>query len=305
MQFFGEFPGLDAFPYSDAEVVDAKDLAWLKKTCLERGHGGFSIQDGKAYFKKESTDACIKQLADAPTATFFASPHRDGSAYVRVKVVSYNMLWEAIAGQASEASAARLHGASGLVASAKPDLIGLQECEDITHVLREGGLAGDFEAIQGPHGLATAFRSADWSLLAEGAAEVAVDEVKAFRSARSVHWARLQHRQTGKVVLFLNHQGPLGVNSGGRGGSHSTALAIMNCASENHVVGDKIILLGDFRATASSETVRCLEHAYPKAFSGTAQGGVDHVFSTLHAVHREAKSAGGSDHDLLSVTFVA
>merc|ERR1712107_920793 len=102
--------------------------------------------------------------------------------------------------------------------------------------------------------------------------EIAVDEPEQFYGSRSVQWARLRHRQSNKLLLFVNHRGPLRVNSGGRKGGPQTANKILTAIHDNVEPGDGVILLGDFNAQAGSQTVRALEQYIPRVASGTACG---------------------------------
>mmetsp|Transcript_55946 Transcript_55946/g.141653 ORF Transcript_55946/g.141653 Transcript_55946/m.141653 type:complete len:304 (+) Transcript_55946:93-1004(+) len=243
----------------------------------------------------------IKGLSEEVWRRRVAKPQSEGDdAQVQVKALTYNLCWWDLYGERQGNNGS----ASSLVAAAMPGIMGCQECNDISRVLREGGLESTYTAIQGPHSLAIAYKTCEWELVAQGWKEIAVDEPEQFYGSRSVQWARLRHRQSNKVLFFVNHHGPLRVNSGGRKGGPETAYNILIAIHENVELGDSVILLGDFNAQMGSQTVRHLEQYIPRAASGTARGGVDHFFSELSMVgDLENLGTGGSDHDALAATF--
>jgi len=297
---FGAFAGQDAFSGVDAEVLDASDLESMKRHCTEKGYGGFCVKDGLAHFRAESAEECVRKLVDQEGATFYVSPHTFGRSLTGLKVLTYNLFWWNLYGQRGGNGGS----ASWLIKGAAPDLMGFQECDDVTRVLRDGGMESQYGWVQGPHSIAIAYLAADWVKLAEGAVDVAVDEAAQFYGSRAVQWVRLQHWRTGRVIFFMNHHGPLRVNSGGRDGGYSTAMHILNEMQAHKQPADALILVGDFNATPTSETIRSLETVYTRAFTGRSFGGVDHFFSTLQATSTQNYGGGGSDHDALSTTFV-
>jgi len=175
-----------------------------------------------------------------------------------------------------------------------PDFVGFQECRDLSKVLIDLNLKGKYTAIQGPHSLAMAFASADWESLGSGAADVAVDEAEQFKEARGVQWVRLSHKKTGKVVFFMNHHGPLRVNSGGRAGSPATAGSIVKTAFRKVEAEDAVILVGDFNAQPGSQTVRELERFMPRVAPLAEYDGLEHIFSPLQLVASERLASGSA-----------
>lgn len=182
-------------------------------------------------------------------------------------------------------------GAAAVALASTHDVVGLQECPDISKVLIGQGLTKKYTAIRGPHRLTMVYAVADWEALDSGAADVAVDEAEQFQEARAAQWVRLRHRETGKAVFFMNHHGPLRVNSGGRAGGPATGAALVQLAFRNLQPGDAIIVAGDFNAQPGSQTLRELERFVPRVSPGPEYAGLDHVFSALQLVAVERPRA--------------
>jgi len=155
-----------------------------------------------------------------------------------------------------------------------PDIMGCQECDDISRVLHDGNLASAYTAIRGPHSLAMAYKTDDWDLVSEGFKDIAVDEKEQFYGHRSAQWARLQHRQSGKLLLVVNHHGPLPMDSGGACGGKVTAFNLLRVVEDSAEDGDVVVLVGDFNAGQGSDTVTGLSGALHKCASGAALGGL-------------------------------
>merc|ERR1712187_828075 len=112
--------------------------------------------------------------------------------------------------------------------SAAPfDLMGFQECDDVHRVLGDAGLTDTFGTVSPGHAVAIAYRNTVWELLDSGMDTVGED-MPGLYGARVAVWARLRHQTTGITVFFINHHGPLPVNSGGVGGGNQTAQNILN-----------------------------------------------------------------------------
>lgn len=224
----------------------------------------------------------------------------DEGSCVQIKVLTYNLHWWNLYDKrgGDEGSASKL------IAASQPDLVACQECKDITRVLHEGSMQESHAAIRGPHALGVAYKKDTFEVLSQGYAEVAKDEAQQFYSCRSVSWARLKHKDTGKVVFFMNHHGPLRVNSGGREGGPTVAQRILRAICDNSEPGDAVVLAGDFNAQVGSQTVRDVERCLPRAYSGHALGGIDHFFSRQPVVASENLGPAGSDHDALAATFL-
>mmetsp|Transcript_133752 Transcript_133752/g.286022 ORF Transcript_133752/g.286022 Transcript_133752/m.286022 type:complete len:483 (-) Transcript_133752:67-1515(-) len=233
-----------------------------------------------------------------------------GSA-VRLKVLTYNLFWWNLFGLrgGNGGSAGRLIAQAG---RAMPlDVMAFQECQDPQRVLRAAGLWGQYIVFggdgTGSAALCTAFRSSTWQLLGHGLEYVAEDTRQQYFGRRAAMWLRLQHRQTGRKLLFVNHHGPLPLNSGGIQGGATLASRLLRLVQEHAQAGDGVVLVGDFNANPTSATVQHLEGSLRRIFTGRVDGGIDHVFTNLgpeSVLATENLGPGGSDHDALSAELL-
>lgn len=224
---------------------------------------------------------------------------------VEVKVLSYNLFWWNLYGihKGNHGSAGKVI-ASGM--NPAFDVMGFQECEDPAQVLADAGLEIDYEAFPGTHAICMAYRKATWRLLARGEGEVAVDQVTEYYGQRGTQWMRLAHQTSGATLLFMNHHGPLSVNSGGECGGRSTANNLVKLMKKVGVPGDIIVLVGDFNANAVSKTIQQLWQHLVLAYNGNSFGGVDNVFTNVprSGVHSTRNlGSGGSDHEAIQATM--
>lgn len=114
---------------------------------------------------------------------------------------------------------------------------------------------------------------------------------------------RLRHKMTGDSLMFVNHHGPLSVNSGGQCGGVSTAHNLLNLIAGKGKTGDIIVLVGDFNANAASLTIQELWKHLVLVYIGDSFGGVDNIFTnTGKSSVSSAMSlgSGGSDHKAIS-----
>ena len=154
--------------------------------------------------------------------------------------------------------------------------------------------------------MAVAFRTATWQELGRGQSDIAEDRWEQWYGSRGVQWVRVQHRQNGRTVIFLNFHGPLPISSGGKCGPDATAYNIMRVIGEQSDSNDDVILVGDFNSATWSPTVQKLSERMHRVFSGNAHGGVDHIFSSCPGVKGTWNlGTGGSDHDALSALIEA
>mmetsp|Transcript_103838 Transcript_103838/g.278953 ORF Transcript_103838/g.278953 Transcript_103838/m.278953 type:complete len:121 (-) Transcript_103838:117-479(-) len=117
-------------------------------------------------------------------------------------------------------------------------------------------------------------------------------------------WARLQHHETGQVVFFLNHHGPLPVDTGGMCGGEATAFNLLKLIATTAHAGDVVVLVGDFNAGPETETLKSLRTRLHPVYTGTSFGGVDHVLSSCTTVISNRNlGSGGSDHDALETVI--
>jgi endonuclease/exonuclease/phosphatase family metal-dependent hydrolase len=206
-------------------------------------------------------------------------------APLEVKILTYNLYWWNLFGIH--------HGAGGsagkLIASATKnskafDLMGFQECEDINRVLKDAGMKDEYETVVGPHSIAVAYRKASWTALKHGVVDVAEDRRDQWYGRRSVVWVRLQHASTGRTVFFMNHHGPLPVNSGGMCGAAATVYNILKVAKDNMGSDDVVILTGDFNSDSNSLEVQLMRQRIHEVVGGTVFNGIDHVFSNCAGI---------------------
>lgn len=231
----------------------------------------------------------------------------------QLTVLTYNLFWWNLfdKGQAGELHAYRgttgNTGTQHLAQIARDaDIMAFQECMDLKWTLNRAGFEGLFRIFEGAQEICMAFREERWSLLGRGQTSVAEDKPTSYWRKRDVQWLRLEHQDTKQPVFFMNHHGPLPLNSGGVCGGRATAANLLTVASANSWPGDVVVLVGDFNAGPRSETVRSLDQVLHKAFSGYKQGGIDHVFTNLPAsavLASKILGSGGSDHDALGLTL--
>ncbi|CAE7196546.1 unnamed protein product [Symbiodinium pilosum] len=184
--------------------------------------------------------------------------------------------------------------------------MGFQECDDIERVVHDAGLQNEYTRIQGPHALGVAYRKSTWQELGRGQTDIAEDRRDQWYGQRGVQWVRVQHRQNGRTVIFLNFHGPLPLSSGGKCGCEATAYNIMRVIGENADSNDDVILVGDFNSVTGSPTIQKLSERMHRVFSGNSHGGVDHIFSSCPSVKGTWNlGTGGSDHDALSALIEA
>jgi len=292
--------GKDAFSYQDAGSMPASDLEAVKRCCRENGYGGFVVHQGTrtAYFRKHAPEDLLRNATDAPN---ILTLYVDAGIPVLggMRMISYNLWWWNLFNKRGGNG-----GSAGkLVAAAQPEIIGFQECDDVDRVLRDGGLQ-HYTGIRGHRALAIAYKTSSWELLATGDEDVAEDKWWQYYGKRGVQWVRLRHVGTNKTVFFMNHHGPLSVNSGGKHGGKAVAENIMRVVAASREHGDTVIIVGDFNATPACSTIKELNGRIPLVYTGRSFGGVDNIFSTISPHQTLNLGAGGSDHDAVSAVFV-
>eukprot|EP00443_Scrippsiella_acuminata_P077311 CAMPEP_0115531090 /NCGR_PEP_ID=MMETSP0271-20121206/84848_1 /TAXON_ID=71861 /ORGANISM="Scrippsiella trochoidea, Strain CCMP3099" /LENGTH=394 /DNA_ID=CAMNT_0002963273 /DNA_START=8 /DNA_END=1192 /DNA_ORIENTATION=+ len=230
---------------------------------------------------------------------------------LQLKVFSYNLFWWKLfdKGQFAQPNFhLNTHGNTATellarAADAEPfDVMGFQECKDEGWLLAQAGLADKYEIFRDKHSC-MAYNRSSWSLLSKGVQWVAQDSQYGERPAQ---WMRLKHGETGRVLFFVNHHGPIPINSGGECGGEAVAHSILHLVKAKASVGDAVVLTGDFNSDTRSVTIRQLQEHLKPAFRGTAYGGVDHIFSNLgegSLVSSKNWGDGGSDHDALSAVL--
>lgn len=221
---------------------------------------------------------------------------------LEVRVLSYNLFWWNLFGLRGG-----MWGSAGnLIRDAgNLDILGFQECEDVRRVIADAGLSDSFEVQPGIHSVANAWRRSVWEVLARSSTDVAEDRWEQHYGRRTVVWVRLRHRVTEKVVFFMNHHGPLPVDTGGLCGGAATAYNLLRVIGVNAFKGDAVILTGDFNANHRSQTVTTLSRWLHLDYTGQSFGGVDNFLSNdcAEVMDRANLGNGGSDHEALAVTY--
>lgn len=227
-------------------------------------------------------------------------------ASLEIKVLSFNLFWWHL----FKVEHGRGDSAGHLIqdTSTPPyDVMGFQECEDPVQVLGHVGLLEQYEAFQGNHAICVAYRKAAWSLLGHGEADVAQDMRTEYYGTRGTQWLRLEHKDTKRKLLFVNHHGPLSVNSGGLCGGKATAHKILQVMARFGQVGDTLVLVGDFNANAASRTLQAMWPHLHHVYNSQSFGGVDNIFANLASqddvVSTTDLGSGGSDHHAISAVI--
>lgn len=117
---------------------------------------------------------------------------------------------------------------------------------------------------------------------------------------------RLRSLHSNVNLFFVNHHGPLSINSGGACGGQSTAYNLMQIMAKNAQVGDVLVLVGDFNANAASLTVQTLWSKMTHVYNSKSFGGVDNIFSNAprsSVVETLDLGQGGSDHHAIAAVI--
>ncbi|CAE7199415.1 Nhlrc2 [Symbiodinium natans] len=241
---------------------------------------------------------------DIPAPTLWKPAAAGGS--LQIKVLSYNLFWWHL----FKVEGGRGDSAGHLIQNTDTppyDVMGFQECEDPVKVLGPVGLLEQYEAFQGNHAICVAYRKATWSLLEHGETDVAEDMRTEYYGTRGTQWIRLQHKATNRKLFFVNHHGPLSVNSGGLCGGKETAHKILHVMAKHAQVGDTLVLVGDFNANAASRTLQALWPHLHHVYNSKSFGGVDNIFANLESqedvVTTTDIGSGGSDHHAISAVI--
>lgn len=228
-----------------------------------------------------------------------------GGLTTPIKVLTYNTMWWNVfdRGKASDLHYYRTTNGNGAVTllskAARHDLMAFQECMDLGWTLARAGMLEEYGFFDGQEEVCMAYRKSTFTLLAHGQAAVAEDKRSTYWRTRPGQWVRLQHIQTGQGVFFLNHHGPLPVNTGGACGPVATAYNILALITGNAQPGDTVIVVGDFNADARSQTLTHLRQVLYHA----VQHGYDNILTNLppsSLLSQADLGSGGSDHHALS-----
>jgi hypothetical protein len=225
-----------------------------------------------------------------------------------VKVLTYNLYWWKL----FDIKGGNFNGQPGsagklIAGSSSPpyDVIGFQECKNPWRVLFDAGKDKEFWAVHANHDICVAYRKSAWSMIAHGFKDVSADTggKGANYGTRGVIWIRLRHKESERTLFFLNHHGPLPLNSGGNIGGAATAHNILQVIRDKTQKGDAVIAVGDFNANPSSLTVQQIMCRMHKIYSGTKFGGIDNMFTNVAKSYVSSANlgGGGSDHDALQL----
>lgn len=251
--------------------------------------------------RQVSTPGCI---AEAPGHGWTLPRCDNGS--LQVKVLSYNLFWWNLFGLRNGDAGSAGHLISSTSWPKVYDLLALQDCKDVRRLLEDGRLQHQFEDVSSSKfSLCFAYHRAAWQMLDHGEATVGEDEIPSSEGAtlfRGSIWLRLLHRATARIIFAVNHQGPMPLGSGGKCGGEAVAYNILKLIANHAHKTDAVLVLGDFKANSQSSVATYLRHHLDHQYSGTALGGVDHIFGC-----RGSKSlgsfnlgSGGSSHDAIS-----
>lgn len=231
-------------------------------------------------------------------------PERVGEP-LQVRILTYNLFWWNLFG----VRGGNGNSAGNLIHRSHEegafDFMGFQECSDVQHVLNTAGIAHDFVGYDPANAIGLAWNNRVWRELVKGYTDVAEDSHLQWYGVRSAVWARLQHRQTGKMVLVVNHHGPLPTHlPGGICGAEATAYNILRLIGERAHKTDTVFLLGDFNAYEDANTFVELQKYLTLAHKGSAFRGVDEFYTNCgEVIATDNLGTGGSDHEALKVTF--
>lgn len=222
-----------------------------------------------------------------------------------VKILSYNLFWWNLFRQHKT----RNNMAAHLIEKTNSppyDVMGFQECESKHTLMHPLGLDKEFTSFDANHAICQSFRKDAWDLLKHGETDVAEDQLTEYYGTRGTVWMRIKHKGTGATLFFVNHHGPLSVNSGGLCGGESVAHNILHLIKKEASEGDIIVVVGDFNANGASKTIQTLWKNLVLAYNGVSFGGVDNVFTNVPkswVVETKDIGSGGSDHHAVSVTL--
>ena len=160
----------------------------------------------------------------------------------RAEVLSYNLFWWNLfqLRKGNDGSAGKL-----IKEAARDrafDIMGFQECEDINWVLRDSGMGTRYASTQGDKAICVAWLTERWVKVAEGIGQVAEDQPGLY-GTRNAQWVRLKHIASGKFLFFMNHHGPLPVDTGGKCGGKVTAANLIRVIAGNAEEGDAVIVV--------------------------------------------------------------
>lgn len=256
----------------------------------------------------------VTQEAHPPLCTVgqlpdISGPDMSGPA-MQVNIMTYNLFWwqlfdhaQGPIGHLADQGNSATKLISKAISSTPYDVIGFTECEDEQWLLTHAGMAQEYTIFR-DRACCMAYRTKMWSLVGRGVNYVADDARFGMRPAQ---WMRLRHKQTGKILFFVNHHGPLPISSGGMCGGYAHAFNIMKVFQSHSQRGDTLVAVGDFNSDPASVAIKLLSERFHVVNGGwKSKTHIDYIFSNVDAsavVRSSDLGPGGSDHDALHATL--
>lgn len=226
-----------------------------------------------------------------------------GCSGSKVVVVTYNLFWWCVSNEYKTCPQFKddkgFQGLYKTIQAQQPlDLVGFQECEDVTRVLYGANLTNfDFFAPQGDAPMAW---SADrFQKLGEGGSvQVAKDKY----GGRFINYVRLMDKRSKEVVFFANTHGPLGQCALPDGAE--VAANYLEVIHRFQKPGDRVIFTGDFNCASGDPTLQHLGKELQSSASDFSFGGADHILTGKNLKTCASETAQGfpSDHQILKLS---
>lgn len=188
-----------------------------------------------------------------------------------------------------------------IIASANPAILGLQEASANQQQYIVEQLAGNLQAVADSPIL---YRDATYQLLEKGKVELVEDKWE----RRFAYWVKLEHKQTGKLWLFISTH--WGVDEASQLGSAENLIQALPDLTQNWAV--PVLMVGDFNAAPDSKPYKKLaagtplkNHFWGLTFTGFKDAAfvqLDYAWAagvsdiTCKSDRFEAYSAPASDH---------
>lgn len=222
----------------------------------------------------------------------------------KVVVVTYNLFWWCVSDEYKTCS--QFKGNKGfqelfhtIHQNAGPmDLVGFQECDDVTRVLVGSNLTHfDYFAPGGDAPLA--WRAERFHRLGDGGSvQVAQDKC----GARMVNFVRLMDKVSKEVIFFANTHGPLGQCALPDGGE--VAANYLKVINDFKKPDDRVVFTGDFNCASSDPPLQELGKVLQSSATDFSFGGADHILTgpEVKTCASETQQGFPSDHQILKLT---
>lgn len=243
-----------------------------------------------------------------------------------LNVLSYNLQWHSVRNQLPDLEktlvANVLHGE----ANGAWDLMGFQECENITAALATNPRVGEWGTMQSPRDIAVAWNTTKFKKLDGGVEKSGEDGW----GPRFTIWVRLEMLNTKEHVFFANVHGAVGKCNGT--GGDEVYKDYTKIISDHKQDGDWLFFTGDFNCQSYDDVIKNLGKDYTDAAQASWFYPIlyqpDHIFTTkgikasywtavccdhpgiCYAVNETVKWSGSaacaaqpSDHQMLKGTF--